>query len=114
MSTEEGEVIRHFESNHCHASDGRLSSLNPRRKICQTWVSRISQLGTVTVLKKKQFGESAAIMKEYFILGHAKEVPVIDLQKPPQQVFYMPMHEVLKKSSTTTKTRVVFDASVTC
>ena len=60
---------------------------------------------------KKQFAEFATVMGEYFTLGHAEEVPCIDLQKSPQHVFYMPMHAVRKESSSTTKTRVVFDAS---
>ena len=34
-----------------------------------------------------------------------------DLQRPPQEVFYMSMHAVHKEQSTTTKLRVVFDAS---
>ena len=51
-------------------------------------------------------------MQEYFDMGHAELVPVVDLEKSPQQVFYLPMHAVRKDSSTTTKIRVVFDASV--
>ena len=60
---------------------------------------------------RKQFSEFAAVVEEYFTLGHAEQVPSADLQKPPQQVFYLPMHAVRKDSSTTTKLRVVFDAS---
>ena len=50
-------------------------------------------------------------MGDYFDKGHAEPVPDDDLQKPPQEVFYLPMHAVRKESSTTTKLRAVFDAS---
>lgn len=49
-------------------------------------------------------------MEKFFSLGHAEQVPVVDLQKPPQKVFYLPMHVVGKETSMTTKTRVDFDA----
>ncbi len=60
---------------------------------------------------RNQFTEFASVVEEYFTLGHAEQVPIADFQKPPQQVFYMLMHAVRKESSTTTKLRVVFDAS---
>ena len=44
-------------------------------------------------------------------MGHAEKVPVVDLHKPVDQVFYLPIHAVRKESSTTTKVRAVFDAS---
>lgn len=50
-------------------------------------------------------------MEEYIRLDHAEVVPVADLQKPSKYVFYLPMHVVYKEHSTTTKIRVVFDAS---
>ena len=50
-------------------------------------------------------------MEEYIKLRHAEVVPEVDLEKPPDQVFYLPMHAVRKDSSTTTKLRIVFDAS---
>ena len=50
-------------------------------------------------------------MLEYMDLGHAEPVPFEDLEKPPHQVFYLPMHAVYKESSPTTKVRAVFDAS---
>ncbi len=50
-------------------------------------------------------------MDEYAVLGHAELVPTPDLTKPDSQTFYMPMHGVVKESSTFTKLRIVFDAS---
>ena len=50
-------------------------------------------------------------MEEYLDLGHAELVPNTDLGKPPQEVFYLPVHAVRKETSTTTKLRAVFDAS---
>ena len=51
------------------------------------------------------------MMEEYLEMQHAELVPVADLQKSPQEVFYLPMHAVRKEHSTTTKLRAVFDAS---
>ena len=44
-------------------------------------------------------------------LKHAECVPEADMHKPSQETFYLPMHAVRKEESTTTKLRVVFDAS---
>ena len=51
------------------------------------------------------------MVQEYFVLGHAEQVPDHDMSKVLYQFFYMPMHSVIKESSTTTKLSVVFDAS---
>ena len=50
-------------------------------------------------------------MEEYFLMKHAELIPALALEKPPQEVFYLPMHAVRKESSATTKLRIVFDAS---
>ena len=50
-------------------------------------------------------------MQEYLELGHAEPVPSKDMDKPPTEVFYLPMHAIYKESSTTTRVRAVFDAS---
>ena len=51
------------------------------------------------------------MMEEYFEMGHAKPVPLADLEKSEQETFYLPVHAVRKESSSTTKIPVIFDAS---
>ena len=38
-------------------------------------------------------------------------MPAADLEKPPNETFYLPMFGVVKESSMSTKLRVVYDAS---
>ena len=59
---------------------------------------------------KGQFEEFSKAMKEYFELDHAEVVPSGSISKPHDDIYNMPMH-VVRKSSTTTKIRIVFDAS---
>ena len=61
---------------------------------------------------KNQFDQFSKVMKEYFNLGHAELVPAGELNLPTSDVFYLLMHAVHKQSSTTTKVRAVFDASI--
>ena len=51
------------------------------------------------------------VMEEYLTLNHAEIVPDQDLKKSCEKVFYLPIQVVVKESSSTTKVRVVFDAS---
>ena len=44
-------------------------------------------------------------------MKHAEQVPASEMLKPPGHIFYMPVHGVVKESSTTTRLRAVFDAS---
>ena len=64
-----------------------------------------------SLYRKGQFERFAHCVEEYFELGHAEPVPAVDLKMSCSEVYYMPMHAVWKESSTTTKLRVVFDAS---
>ncbi len=50
-------------------------------------------------------------MKEFLDLKHMELVPVGELDLPVNQCYYIPHHCVAKEDSTTTKLRVVFDAS---
>ena len=51
------------------------------------------------------------VVKGYIELHHAEVVPAEELDNPRQ--YYLPMHAVMKQSSTSTKLRVVFDGSAT-
>ena len=50
-------------------------------------------------------------MLEYLSLGHAELVSKSDLNKAVELTYYVPIHMVIKDSSTTTRYRPVFDAS---
>ncbi len=55
-----------------------------------------------------QFNEE---LQQYITLGHAHYIPPLEIDIPDKDHYYMPVHGVFKSSSTTTKTRPVFDAS---
>ena len=63
------------------------------------------------LLRSKGQLKELEVMQEYFSMNNAKPVHSADLGKPPKTVFYLPMHAVVKESSTTTKICAVFDAS---
>ena len=51
---------------------------------------------------KGQFSEVEGVMDEYFASKHAERVPQIDLEKPPSQAFYLPIHVVRKYNNKVT------------
>ena len=55
--------------------------------------------------------ENLLALKEYSDMKHSELVPVEDLSKPDSETYYLPMRGVIMESSTTTKLRVIFDAS---
>ena len=76
-----------------------------------TMCSSFSLSLSYSLRRKGQFKELSKVMEEYLELGHSEIVPTDDLNKSPQDVYYLPVHAVRKESSTTTKIRAVFDAS---
>ena len=64
-----------------------------------------------SLAKKDQLQAFQEAVCDYEEQGHSEIVPVADLEKPQNETFYLPMFGVVKESSTSTKLRVVYDAS---
>ncbi|XP_039446262.1 uncharacterized protein LOC120425723 [Culex pipiens pallens] len=115
LSLEERYCENHFVKTHTRAPDGRYVVRLPIREELR------SSLGeSIAVAQRRFFSterkftsnpelnkEYSKFMAEYEQLGHMEEVTP-DLSKPH---FYLPHHAIQRPESTTTKTRVVFDAS---
>ena len=63
------------------------------------------------LIRKGTWAQFQAVVQEYLTLGHAQEVTPQELCTPVHETYHLPMHAVFKASSTSTKLRVVFDAS---
>ena len=117
LSLEERSVVQHFKDNHSRTSEGRFIVPLPKKPEAKPLGESRSQavrrfLSLERSLHaKNQFEDFSTAMEEYFLMKHAELVPTLALEKPPQEVFYLPMHAVRKESSATTKLRIVFDAS---
>ncbi|XP_064386059.1 uncharacterized protein LOC135334711 [Halichondria panicea] len=117
FSPEERFVVQHYANTHTKTNTGRFVvplPKNPQAK--PLGESRSSAIRRFLSLERSlharnQFQEFASVMQEYVDMNHAELVPETNLKKPSEKVFYLPMHAVRKEDSTTTKLRVVFDAS---
>ena len=117
LSVEERTVVRHFKTNYSRSPEERFVVPLPRNPSAKSIgesrsqaVKRFLSLER-SLTAKDRFKEFDDVIQEYFDLGHAESIPTTDLEKPVEDVFYLPMHAVYKASSTTTKVRAVFDAS---
>ncbi len=110
-------VQEHFVSNHVFLSQGLYQVTLPRKAdapvLGESRSQALRRLKTneQSLLKKGKWQQFQDVVKEYMDLGHAEPVPDNELKLPDSQVYYMPMHSMVKQSSSTTKLRVVFDAS---
>ncbi len=113
---EEKAAVTHFQDTHKRSPNGRYIVGLPRReprlelgRSRHTALRRYKQ--NERALKSKGRWDSFHQgIEEYLQLGHAEKVPQQDLDKPSADIFYLPMHGVVK-DSTTTKLRIVFDGS---
>ena len=117
LTAEEQVVVEHFNRHHRRDSVGRFIVPLPRKPnakpLGESRSSAVDQFSCLecSLRRKKQFDAFKDVVEEYFDMSHAEPVPPVDLSKPQSEVFYLPIHAVVKESSTTTKIHAVFDAS---
>ena len=102
LTVEEWCALEHFNSHHSHDDEGRFVVPLPKRSM----ETKLGESRSQTVRRflsfersihsKGVFPEVQKVVQEYFDQQHAEEVPPEDLNKPQDQVFYMPMHVVCK------------------
>ena len=117
VTSDEQQAMDHFVQNTTRNDDGRYCVCLPQHEsppiLGQSLKNALRRyIANEQSLKKQgRLNTFNAVVEEYLTLGHAELVPSEDLTKSPSESYYLPMHGVVKESSTTTKLRVVFDAS---
>ncbi|XP_065087242.1 uncharacterized protein LOC135708976 [Ochlerotatus camptorhynchus] len=115
-SVEESACEEHFRRTVSRTPEGRyvvslpikedvLSNLGDNRR---TAIRRFRLLQGQLAKNDELGNQYRAFMDEYFQLGHMELVPDYQSQHPS---YHLPHHAVIRADSTTTKVRVVFDAS---
>ncbi|XP_058816901.1 uncharacterized protein LOC131680198 [Topomyia yanbarensis] len=116
-SVEEAACEEHFRRTVTRNTEGRyivrlplkqdvLSSLVDKRR---TALRRFHQLEGRLVRNPDLHHQYRVFVEEYHALGHMQRVT--DYENPPTPCYHLPHHAVVREDSTTTKLRVVFDAS---
>ncbi|XP_054711001.1 uncharacterized protein LOC129220596 [Uloborus diversus] len=116
LSSAEKACEEHFKNTHSRAEDGKYivklpfhtspTELGESRQHALRRLSAVERSLSSNPAKYKQYQD---FMKEYLELKHMEPVPETDYAK--SEAYYIPHFPVLRESSTTTKLRVVFDAS---
>lgn len=111
------ECEKHFQNTHRRLSNGRYEVKIPFKKHPQTHLGESEKMAIARLLQVERrlsrdpvLRESyISFMREYKQLGHMEIMTREDEATTPS--YYLPHHAVIKEDSTTTKLRVVFDAS---
>lgn len=113
LTEEENQCEAHYVSTHSKSPVGRYIVRMPLRKSMQLGDSKV--IATQRLLQvERRLSKDAKLkqsyidfMREYLYLGHM----TLSQSKAVTQRYYIPHHAVIKEKSSTTKVRVVFDAS---
>ena len=117
LAVQDQQAVDHFESTTVRLEDGRYQVRLPRKE-------NAPPLGESRLQAQHRFEQNERALQrkgtldayveqvnDYAKQGHSEKVPPEDMLKPTEQTYYLPMHGVSKLSSSTTKLRVVCDAS---
>ena len=117
LSKEDQMALDHFKDTHSRLEDGRYQVRLPMHptppplgESRQRAIKRYQQ-NQRSLSRQGKWNEFSEAVREYSEMQHSEEIPKQDLGKSQSKLFYMPMHGVVKASSTSTKLRIVFDCS---
>lgn len=106
----------HFAQTHTRSSDGRYMVRLPFKPQHEPISSSVNIAVQRLQTMERKFTKNSSFqqkycdfMDEFLMLDHMEKIPPHQIQN--NRCFYLPHHAVLKESSTSTKLRVVFDAS---
>ncbi|XP_053692165.1 uncharacterized protein LOC128740628 [Sabethes cyaneus] len=119
LSLEESACEAFFENTTERDSTGKFVVQLPKKKLMLDRLgdSKSTALRRFTALERRLGADPVVketytnFIHEYLRLQHMREVPVDQEENTPGTPYYLPHHAVIKPESTTTKLRVVFDAS---
>ena len=118
FTPEEIKVQNHYDSSHMFIpSVGRYMVTLPKKEPDLTLGESRSQAvkrfhsNERSLLHKGSWEKFQTVIQEYLDLKHAQPVTAQEMETPVKDCYYLPMHGIYKESSSTTKLRVVFDAS---
>ena len=118
LSTGEKAIQEHYATTHRYsATEQRYTVTLPRREQApplgesRTRAVRRFITNEQSLVKRKLWDKFQTVLQEYITMGHAQLVTPAEMQVKVCNSFYLPMHAVIKQSSTSTKLRIVFDAS---
>ncbi|UYV69343.1 K02A2.6-like, partial [Cordylochernes scorpioides] len=106
-----------YDKTFCISTDGRYSVGLPFKSVPNLGDSRQNAMKRFLALERKLHKSSNLLqqykdfMMEYLSLNHMELIPKNERDKPSDKCYYIPHHCVLRDQSSTTKLRVVFDAS---
>lgn len=116
---EEEETLRHFQKSVSRREDGRFVLRLPTKPEMQNLGASLAMATSRFINIERRLQrvqrdhqlrvEYVKFMKEYLDMGHMREVTAEE--ELLKNVYYLPHHPMLKSSSLTSKTRVVFDGS---
>ncbi|XP_012230726.2 uncharacterized protein [Linepithema humile] len=117
MSHKERKWLRHFEENFKRNAEGKFVAKLPikRKEMARLGPSKDTAISRFKGLERRLERQPeikrryVEFMNKYKLLGHMREVTTANTTAMPH--YYLPHRCVIKEENSTTKLRVVFDAS---